>query len=127
MELVAVECPSSEFFDEPIQIVFHDADGEYVVTFISTVPHYGEAAQIYGDLFLCRARDIDDGVVPIRCGSDAELQVINKLQSWADSHFSEEQEDLLRNGKFPRMSQEMVWHRGILWFISVLRRRRDRE
>ena len=126
MELISDDCAPEDFFSEPLEWVFRDGDAEWAVSFVATVPHGTEAEQLYGDLFECRLREIDFPAVPVPVGSMAEHAIIDKLQSWADSQKSREQQHALEFGKYPRMDVDMVKWRSMLWFIRALRTRGSR-
>ena len=123
MDIVSSSVEPGDFFLEPIQYVFRDGDSDWVVTFVPTVPHGAEATQLYGDLFNSRLRDINYDSIPIAAGSDAEQQIVDRLQSFADAHKSADEQNVLLHGKFPRMDGGMVGWRQLLWFISALRQR----
>jgi hypothetical protein len=123
MELISSEAAPEDFFFEPIEYVFQADSEEWSVAFIPTVPHGSEADVLHGDLFECRIRDIDYETTPVVVGSAAERSIIDRLQAFADAHKSRDEQRSLRDGKFPRMSGEIVGWKKLLWFISALNRR----
>jgi hypothetical protein len=124
MELVSSNVEPDDFFLEPIQYVFRDSDADWVVSFIPTVPHGGEAEHLHGDLFDCRVRDITYDTTPIPIGSDAERTMIERMQHFSDSHKTPDEQHALRFDTYPRMDGEMVGWRYLLWFIAALQTRR---
>ena len=126
MELISDDCSPEDFFLEPLEWVFRDDDATWAVSFVATVPHGTEAEILYGDLFNCRLSEIGFDAEPVPIGSLVESEIIGKLQSWADSQKSKEQQETLEFGKFPSMTKEMVKWRTLLWFIRALCTRRNR-
>jgi hypothetical protein len=126
VELISSDVNPDELFLEPIQYIFREGGTDIVLSFIPTVPHGAEAEHLHGDLFDHRARDISFESIPVPVGSDAELALIGALQRFSDEQLTREQQEILRDAKFPKMDAEMVGWQRLLWFISALKARRER-
>jgi hypothetical protein len=113
---------------EDIEVAFDlDGGGEWVVSFVATVPHYCESEKIFGDLFDCPLAAIDHQSVPVGISSVKEAEIIRRLRTWADKNIPPEQQHTLRHARYPMMSAEIGLQRQILWFISALEERKQRN
>ena len=130
MELVSIEDSCDlEALPIPAEYVFRLESGEdWILCFVPTVPYDGESddEELFGDLFDCRAGRIAPGTRPIARGGRREREVLDRLGGWVDRTVPADRQDTLLFGKFPRMDQEMVWHRELIWFRRALERRRAR-
>jgi hypothetical protein len=130
MKLVAIT-DSYEVDELPLPAEYHfrlDSGEDWTLCFVPTVPYDGDAddEEIFGDLFECRAGEIVAGTRPILRGGRREREILDRLGEWLDRTIPPDRQELLLHGKFTKMSQEMVWHRELIWFRRALERRRAR-
>ena len=113
---------------EDVELAFErETGGEWVVSFVATVPHHCESVRVFGDLFECSLASIDHQSVPVVRGSNREAEIIHRLRAWADTDMTSDEQHAIRHARFPRMTAEVGLRRSILWFIGVLEERRQRH